>query len=72
MPAVSPDEVNLVESTRSPVFVILPNSIAPLAQIAIGGPEGSQVDAGVAGRGGGGNGSLLMGGNAFAAMGSLG
>ena len=53
-----------------PVLVILPNSIAPLAQIAIGGPEGSQVDAGVAGRGGGGYGSLLMGGKAFAAVGS--
>src|SRR5476651_779506 len=63
-PAVTPELENLVESTRRPVLVILPNSSAPLAQTAIGGPHGSQLDSGDAGRGGG-IGSLLTGGNAL-------
>jgi hypothetical protein len=69
---VTPDVENLVESTSSPVLVILPNSSAPLAQTATG-PVGSQVDAGITGRGGGGDGSLLMGANPLpAAVGSSG
>ena len=71
MPAVIPEVENLVESVR-PALVILPNSSAPLAHIEIGGPQGSQFDNGDAGRGGGGSGSLLTGGNAPPVVGSIG
>src|SRR3978361_2295172 len=67
-PAVTPEVENLVEATSGPVEVMRPNSTAPLAQIAIGGPDGSQVEAGVAGRGAG-YGSLFTGGNALPAIG---
>src|SRR5215210_2500430 len=53
MPPVTPAVENLADSTGRPVLVILPNSSAPLAQTAIGGPDnGSQFDNGEAGRGG--------------------